>query len=367
MIYKEKFRNLLVPQAFIVPSNDLSWPQSLWGWRLGQVVHRIRKRYKHQESKQALSEELIDGLGKLGFVEDVTQYKWDAEVLPSLRQFKKLYDHSDVPHFFVVPEGDAAWPISAWGRRLGATVVDMRAGKAYASQMAQSKKDLEKINFCFTTIPERDWTEKIIPSLKIHQQEFGHCIVRQNFKIPSCHPWPKRAWGISLGQIVSDVRLKHAYVKQAARSKDILDKMGFAWSRSEAVWYQNILPSVRVYHQIFKNGNIFRDFIVPSEFPWPEQAWGIRLGVICSEMRSRGTYFRYFGRNADVLDTLGFNLRLSRRAWLNRVVPLIDVYALQSGGKSEVPDDFVIPSADSWPREAWGIRLGLIVQRNTHN
>ncbi|ETL36346.1 hypothetical protein L914_11571, partial [Phytophthora nicotianae] len=34
-------------------------------------------------------------------------------------------------------------------------------------------------------------------------------------------------------------------------------------------------------------------------------------------------------------------------------------------GGEEIPDDFVIPSDDTWPEESWGVRLGQIVARNS--
>ncbi|KAG3049460.1 hypothetical protein PI125_g26578 [Phytophthora idaei] len=130
---------------------------------------------------------MIEGLEKIGFVQDASQFKWDHYVLPSLRQFEKLYGSMDVPKHFVVPEGDEAWPRVAWGRRLGFVVAAMRSGKVYASQMAESKEQLEKLEFCTTSIAEHDWTEKILPSPKTYRREFGHCIVRSNFK----HMWSK--------------------------------------------------------------------------------------------------------------------------------------------------------------------------------
>ncbi|KAG6949049.1 hypothetical protein JG687_00015109 [Phytophthora cactorum] len=114
----------------------------------------------------------------------------DHILLPSLRQFWKLYGNTDVPYQFVVPEGDDAWPKLAWGRRLGLTAAAMRAGKAYASEL---KEELERLRFFSTTVYERDWTEKILPSFKTHQQEFGHCLVRLDFKVLSCHPWSTMA------------------------------------------------------------------------------------------------------------------------------------------------------------------------------
>ncbi|KAL7694483.1 putative helicase-associated [Plasmopara halstedii] len=362
--YKEKMGDLLVPQAFIVPSGDSSWPNTQWGRRLGRAVNRIRKLLKFQATEQIMSAEMIEGLHEIGFVQDVTQYKWDHEVLPSLRQFEKLHGNSDVPSHFVVPEGDEAWPKAAWGRKLGLTVVDMRAGKTFVSQMVESRSELEKLDFCFTSIPDRDWAEKILPALHVHRQKFGHCVVKQFFKIPSCQPWPTKAWGMPLGHIVRDIRLRKAYLKQATRDKKILNTIDFAWNRSATVWTEQVIPAIRVYSQVFKNGFIQRNFVVPSEDPWPERAWAMKLGTVIGEVRNRGTYFRHFGRDAELLDELGFGLRLSQSAWQNRVAPLLDIYERQYGDSKEISDNFIIPSEAPWPEDMWGVRLGLIVKRN---
>ncbi|KAG6951164.1 hypothetical protein JG688_00013847 [Phytophthora aleatoria] len=256
---------------------------------------------------------MIEELERVGFVQNVPQFKWDHYVLPSLQTFKKLYGNTDVPYYFVVPERGESWPKLAWGKRLGLTVTVMRVGRAYASQMAGSKEELEKLEFCFSTIAERDWTEKILPSFRIHQQEFGHCIVGRGFKVPSCHPWPTKAWGMSLGAVVNDVRTRTAYVELAARDKDILATLGFAWNRGEAAWNQQIIPGIRVYAEVFKNCKIPYRFVVPSEEAWPRSAWATESG---------------------------------------------------SDGGEGIPDDFVIPSETLWPEEVWGLRLGLIVARN---
>ncbi|KAG6956964.1 hypothetical protein JG687_00010272 [Phytophthora cactorum] len=81
-------------------------------------------------------------------------------------------------------------------------------------------------------------------------------------------------------------------------------------------------------------------------------------------MRSRGCYFRYFGRDTGLLDALGVNLKLSARAWQEYIVPLLDIYATQHGAGEDIPDDFIIPSEAPWPEKVWEGRLGPIVARN---
>ncbi|KAG2814743.1 hypothetical protein PC129_g15218 [Phytophthora cactorum] len=309
---------------------------------------------------------MIEELERVGFVQNVPQFKWDHYVLPSLQTFKKLYGNTDVPYYFVVLERGESWPKLAWGKRLGLTVTVMRVGRAYASQMAGSKEELEKLEFCFSTIAERDWTEKILPSFRIHQREFGHCIIGRGFKVPSCHPWPTKAWEMPLGHIANNVRMGRTYVEQVSRDKEILVTVGFAWNRDKGVWNQQIIPGIRGYAEVFEKGHIPQRFVVPSEEPWPRSTWGMQIGAVLNRIWHNGTYLGYFGRDADKLDAWGVNLKLSTRAWEKRIVPLLDIYATQSGsdGGEGIPDDFVIPSETLWPEEVWGLRLGLMVARN---
>ncbi|KAG6950683.1 hypothetical protein JG688_00014051 [Phytophthora aleatoria] len=93
--------------------------------------------------------------------------------------------------------------------------------------------------------PERDWTGEILPLLNTYRQEFGHCIIEQGFKVPSCRPWPTKAWGMSLGKVVNRIRVDAAYVEQVARDKDIVATTDFVWNRDEAVWNQQIIPGIR--------------------------------------------------------------------------------------------------------------------------
>ncbi|KAG4061334.1 hypothetical protein PC123_g3815 [Phytophthora cactorum] len=156
------------------------------------------------------------------------------------------------------------------------------------------------------------------------------------------------------------------YVEQVSRDKEILVTVGFAWNRDKGVWNQQIIPGIRGYAEVFEKGHIPQRFVVPSEEPWPRSTWGMQIGAVLNRIWHNGTYLGYFGRDADKLDAWGVNLKLSTRAWEKRIVPLLDIYATQSGsdGGEGVPDDFVIPSETLWPEEVWGLRLGLMVARN---
>ncbi|KAE9015818.1 hypothetical protein PF005_g7894 [Phytophthora fragariae] len=129
------------------------------------------------------------------------------------------------------------------------------------------------------------------------------------------------------------------------------------------MWNDVIIPSLETYVDIFGGGKIPQKFVVPSEVPWPEEAWGKHLGYILCDLRSKGTYFGFYGRDIEKLGELGLNQKLSSRAWKERVAPLLDL-CMELHGEEEVPHDFVIPSEAPWDEKMWGVRLGLIVARN---
>jgi hypothetical protein len=40
--YKYIYGNMLVPSRFVVPADDIRWPEEMWGMKLGGVVNNIR-------------------------------------------------------------------------------------------------------------------------------------------------------------------------------------------------------------------------------------------------------------------------------------------------------------------------------------
>jgi hypothetical protein len=54
-------------------------------------------------------------------------------------------------------------------------------------------------------------------------------------------------------------------------------------------------------------------FVVSSEAPWPEEAWGIKLGYSVNNIRGSGHYVKDHPERRLVLDALGF--RWNSLAW----------------------------------------------------
>ncbi|EGZ22507.1 hypothetical protein PHYSODRAFT_398962, partial [Phytophthora sojae] len=303
-IYKKLYGDLLVPRPFVVPTGDERWPSKTWGYNLGTAVNRLRIKL---ENKSPLSTEFKEELETLDFARNASQYKWDNIVLPALKRFHQVHEHADVPQEFVVPTNDETWPRLTWGCRLGNTAHSIRRKEAYTVQVAMSKEELDRIEFCYDiSIIERDWTKKVLPSLQVYRREFGDCLVPTAFVVPACPPWPEKAWGMTLGIVVSRCRIGGGYAEQATRDREVLDALGFVWNRSDAVWDESIMPALKTFVDVYKNGHVPHKFVVPSQAPWPERAWGMALGKVVSRCRIGDSYVEQVTRDRDVLDALGF-------------------------------------------------------------
>lgn len=132
---------------------------------------------------------------------------------------------------------------------------NIRQKISYSAQVATSKEEQDRIEFCYEmTLVDRDWDEKILPSLRVYRQEFGNCIIPRSFVVPSSDPWPEKAWGKALGKVVNACRTSTSYVEHTTRDRPVLDALGFAWDRNTAVWNEIIIPALETYVDLFKNG-----------------------------------------------------------------------------------------------------------------
>ena len=44
----------------------------------------------------------------------------------------------------------------------------------------------------------------------------------------------------------------------------------------DAMWEGSVVPSLKSYKQVHGDLKVPKMFVVPSEEPWPEEAWGLR-------------------------------------------------------------------------------------------
>jgi hypothetical protein len=128
--------DMLVPARFVVPTNDIIWPEETWDMKLGSVVNDIRGEKSHVHKRADLE--------SIGFNFNLHKQSNVYELVrAAMLKYKGLKGNMLVPQKFVVPTDDISWPEETWGMKLGSVVDTIRRGKSYANKQA----DLESIGF----------------------------------------------------------------------------------------------------------------------------------------------------------------------------------------------------------------------------
>lgn len=107
--------------------------------------------------------------------------KADIKFLTALQIYQSLYNTTDVPYLFVVPESSDSWPKALWSYSLGVKVNHIRY------QGNKTKKDLvsalELMDFKWSARSAS--ARKLIYALEIFKKRFGHTKVLAHYQIPS--------------------------------------------------------------------------------------------------------------------------------------------------------------------------------------
>jgi hypothetical protein len=171
----------------------------------------------------------------------------------------------------VVPRGDELGPKASRGWSLGNTVITIRNLDTYAKQVAADKEELERMGFCFTSIAERDWKERVLPALATYRREFGECLVRQTFVVPWELPWPEKAWGMKLGVKLGDMRRKGTFFAHIGRDAERLDALGFNLTLRADAFQERVVPLIELYKSVTGTQAIPAHFVIPSEARGPRR------------------------------------------------------------------------------------------------
>ncbi|TMW61552.1 hypothetical protein Poli38472_012743 [Pythium oligandrum] len=357
--------HFLVPYHYPIPSQTSSedesntgaivWPADAHGMNLGRTLHAFMTNKNHHKRFPRV----VTSLRAIGFPVDVDwkQYLWKELFMAGLETFYRQEGHSLVPIHFVVPSNDARWPRQTWGHRLGTQVHAIRQ-KLDALDPIE-REDLERVDFS-KDVNETVWSEKLLPALETFAAIHGHCVVKHTFVVPSEEPWPRKTWGLNLGLAVNSLRVNRSYSEQIARDADRLNEIGFVWNVREDKWKEVVRPSLEVFAQQHGHCRVERAFVVPSEAPWPEKAWGFRLGHAVNHIRSKGSYAKEIAEDEQLVKTIGFVWDLRQDKWHEMIFPSIEVF-VSLYGHCHIHRSFVVPAMAPWPAKAWGFRLGIAV------
>ena len=145
----------------------------------------------------------------------------------------------------------------------------------------------------------------LLAGLGAYSENFGHVRVPKKFVVPDAEGWPAEARGLELGLQVSGLRTQK---KRDTLPKDDvaqLEALGFVWNLFDWKW-QCVLQSLQAYQQVHGDLQVLRPFVVPPETPWPEEAWGMRLGKRVNMIRTREDFVKDHPERRAELDAMGF-------------------------------------------------------------
>ncbi|KAL7694112.1 hypothetical protein Plhal304r1_c002g0006061 [Plasmopara halstedii] len=217
-----------------------------------------------------------------------------------------------------------------------------------------------------TNAADRVWTQQVLPALCVFYQEYGHCNIKTNFLVPKCAPWTKEMWGLNLGTIVKQIRAGRSYVDQSRRDWELLNSLQFLWDSRDVEWQDCVLPALVTFVDEFGDEQgINLEFVVPLANPWPKETWGFELGLFWNKSQWRERYFVQLMRDTTLLESLGYEMRLSDVTWESQVIPLLRLYSTMYPEERTVQKNFIIPHQQPWPRKMWGLPLGQMGAQNS--
>lgn len=177
------------------------------------------------------------------------------------------------------------------------------------------------------------------------------------------HHWPVAMWGFNLGCMVHNIR-NRSHQLDTAQLDDLID-VGFVFDARTGVWEGKILAARPVFAHERGHARVPQGFIVPAYEPWPKLAWGMRLGSAVARVH-QGSVSEHAHRDADKLDAIGFVWSVTDDTWREAILPSLEMFH-QREGHCHVPSGFTVPRGDLWPRRAWGMARGTVVNNSIRN
>jgi hypothetical protein len=117
---------------------------------------------------------------------------------------------------------------------------------------------------------------------------------------------------MQLGHRVHYIRTKEHYVKHHPERRAELDALGFVWDDLERRW-EEVRAALLAYKEVHGDLQVPQRFVVNSQAPWPEEAWGMKLGSRVDTIRSKEIFVKDHPERRTELDALGF--RWNSLAW----------------------------------------------------
>jgi len=146
MIYKQINGDLNIPKSYIIPLDDMHYPEGMRGSALGNIVNNIRNYDIFQEHK----EELL----LIGFQYNQSENDFEY-VRESFLKYKEIYGTLIIPQSFAIRFNDERFPEQMRGKSLGGLAVHIR----YNGHYKDFKEELLAIGFDYGKQPKKSRVE----------------------------------------------------------------------------------------------------------------------------------------------------------------------------------------------------------------
>jgi len=160
----------------------------------------------------------------------------------------------------------------------------------------------------------------------------------------------------SLGSLLSTRRTRVVLTAESGSSASS--------SKSDQKEWKAVFLALQLYKAAYGDLKVPARFVVPSVAPWPEAAWGMKLGQKVGAIRETGLYVDNSKKRRQQLEKLGFVWML--RAPTDTSIPFDQIYdaltvyraEIKPSGPLTVPTEFSVPDAEPWPESTRGLPLG---------
>ena len=315
----------IIPTKFEVPSTDI-WPTQLHGLRMGKRLERIMSNkifFEEHPEKVAM-------LADLGVTAETSAVvdEWEL-VYQCMIIYKERFGDLRIPNKFTVPD-EEPWPKLYRSMKLGIKVAAIRSSGRYVRGHPQRKAALDAMNFEWR-LRDHQYKqqlnegifEQIYDGLVAYKAVIGDDInyVPLNFTIPENDPqWPEHTWKLKLGQQLQMMREQDRLLFGHKDREQRLMDLGFTWEVTgrrqlySKKRFDVVYAVLLVYKQIYDDLLVPQVFVVPSELPWPEESWGLKLGARVNAIRSQGALIASDPERRERLNEIGFVWELPQMA-----------------------------------------------------
>ena len=180
---------------------------------------------------------------------------------------------------------------------------------------------------------------------------FGNLLVPTSYVVPTGeYGWPEASWGVKLGSVVNNIRRGcHA------RKREHFTALGFCYNVFDEKFLR-ITQALIIFKRINGNMLVPRGMVVPSESNvWPENLAGLRLGAIVDSIRDGKIHTQH----REELLEIGFDYSKQLKFRFGPIKLALLTYKGLYGDMNVNPLLEVPGDNDVWPKETWGIKLGM--------